>query len=368
MTDFLKNIPMQLQQCEPYQPGKTVAELKQMYGLDTVINLSNNENPLGASPRVKEAITHYLDNIAHYPEDAATELRQKLALLNNVAVEQIIFGSGSSEILEMLIRVFMHGKGELIVSQHAYYHYQFLARAANCSTTIITEHNYQTDLDAMLAAIDENTRLIVIANPNNPTGTWLSADALTHFISKVPPHVVVVIDEAYTEYMNEPGFKSMMALLPDCPNLIVVRTLSKAYGLAGLRFGYCVSSKEITQLLNRIRKPFNVANIALIAASAALDDTSHLQKVLAENEHGIQQLSDFFHSMHLSMIAQSCNFITVDFGDKALEISEALLQRGVMVRTLAGYNMLQHLRLSVGTQKENAILIKHLTELLTEPN
>ena len=364
MSDFLKHLPDSLQKLEPYSPGKTTAELKNKYGLNRIINLANNENPLGPSPKVKHAINEYLNNLAHYPEDAAPDLKQQLASLNAVSCEQIVLGSGSSDILDMVVRLFLHADDELIVSQYAYYHYQFLASITGGNTVIINAPSYHTDLNAITEAINNNTRLIIIANPNNPTGLWITADELFSFIRKVPSDVVVVIDEAYNEYMTEPKFKSAVELLTQHTNLIVVRTLSKAYGLAGLRFGYCITSKIIANFLNQIRMPFNVANIALIAASNALADQAYLEHVVSENQQARQQLSAFFTTMNLPMIAQSCNFITVEFGDNAARIALALEKLGILVRPLTRYNMPNHLRISVGTKEDNALLIKHLTAIL----
>lgn len=368
MTDYLKYIPENLTNLKPYQPGKTTDEIMRTYGLDSVVKLASNENPLGPSPKVKQAVCNFIQAAARYPEDCAPRLKQALASAADVSPEQIILGAGSSEILEMLARLFLRPGDNLISSEHGFVLYKILATAIGADNNIITDKNYQQDPQAMLAAIDVHTRMIMLANPNNPTGTWLTKQVLFDFIRQVPSDVIVVIDEAYAEYMLDEAYCSSVELIKECNNLVVVRTFSKVYGLAGMRFGYSISSLQVADLLGRLRKAFNVSSVTLVAALAAFEDHAYTQKVVAENMRGCEQLVSCFKELGLPMLAQSGNFITIEVGEQATDIAAALLKQGVIVRPLAPYNMPHHLRISIGTREENDFLIQNLPACLQNPD
>jgi histidinol-phosphate aminotransferase len=364
MPDYLKHIPEHLTALTAYQPGKTSDEIKRTHSLEHIVKLASNENPLGPSPKVKQAVSDFISEITRYPEDSAPHLKQALAAAANTTPEQITLGSGSSEIFEMLARLFLRPGDNLIVSEHAFVLYTILAKAVGAESNIIADQHYQQDTPAMLAAIGPQTRMIMLANPNNPTGTWLDKDTLFDFIRQVPRDVIVVIDEAYSEYMQDTAYASAAPLIAECSNLVVVRTFSKAYGLAGMRCGYAISSAPVADLLSRLRKPFNVSSITLVAALAAFEDQAHLQQVISANAQGREQLAGFFKNLGLPIIAASCNFITVEIGERAADVAAALLKQGVIVRSLAPYNMPHHLRISIGTAAENEIFMRKLADCL----
>jgi histidinol-phosphate aminotransferase len=347
-----------------YQTDIAVDALQTDYQLDHVIRLGSNENPLGPSPKVQQALHDYLQKISHYPDDEAIALKQALADYTGVDVAQITLGNGSSDLLEKIARLFLTADSNLIVTEHAFGLYRQLAKMLNIRLKTVNDKNYQQDLTAMLAAIDVNTRLIMLANPNSPTGTWLKATSLFDFIKQVPHDVFIVIDEAYVEYMQDADYQSAIALLNDCPNLIIMRTFSKIFALAGLRFGYCLSSTAIAHQLHTLWKPYEISSAALVGALAALNDKEHLAKSREVNQQGMQQLSDFFNEKQLPMIANSANFITVNFGNKVDFVFNQLLQHGIIVRPLGAYHMPHHLRISIGTADDNQRLITALSTIL----
>ncbi|MDX1824171.1 MAG: histidinol-phosphate transaminase, partial [Thiohalomonadales bacterium] len=275
-----------VQALQPYQPGKPLTELEREYGIREAVKLASNENPLGPSPAALAAIREQLADLARYPDGNGFALKAALAQKHNIDAAQITLGNGSNDILELLARAFVTTEHEVIFSQHAFAVYPIVTQAVGAKAVVTAARQWGHDLDAMLAAINEKTRLIFIANPNNPTGTWLTRQQLEAFFSRVPSHVVVVLDEAYFEYASDPAmgaseYPNGIQWLKTCSNLVVTRTFSKAYGLAGLRVGYSISQAPIADLLNRVRQPFNVNSLALAAAEAALQDKGHLEKGLA---------------------------------------------------------------------------------------
>jgi len=365
MSDFLQHVHENIKTLKTYQPGKTIAEVQRSYRLKDVVKLASNENPLGPSPKVKQALIEHLDDLSLYPEDAAPELKQALADYTGTSINNIVLGCASSELLEMVARIFLHPGENMIVNERCFGLYKTLAAAIGAEIKIIADSDFQQDLSGILEAINAETRLIMIANPNNPTGSWHPADELFNLIRQVREDIIIVIDEAYYEFMQQAEYKSAVALIEQHPNVIVMRTFSKAFALAGARFGYCICAPQITDLLERIRKPFNVANITLVAALAALQDSEHLQATLANNTQGLQQLTDFFKSMKLPILSAVGNFLTVEFGQSAGKVAQALLEKGVIVRPLLPYKMPYHLRISVGTPRENAIFMEKLREVLS---
>ena len=359
-----------VQALRPYQPGKPLTELEREYGIREAVKLASNENPLGPSPAALAVISEQLADLARYPDGNGFALKAALARKHGVDTAQITLGNGSNDILELLARAFVTTEHEVIFSQHAFAVYPIVTQAVGAKAVVTAAREWGHDLDAMLAAINENTRLIFIANPNNPTGTWLTRQQLEQFLSRVPLHVVVVLDEAYFEYASDPAigtseYPNGMQWLNSYSNLVVTRTFSKAYGLAGLRVGYSVSHTVIADLLNRVRQPFNVNSLALAAAEAALQDQAHLEKGLACNVAGMQQYTRAFGEMGLEYIPSIANFISVKVGDAA-HVYEQLLRLGVIVRPVANYAMPEYLRITVGTAEENTRCISAMQQVLSQ--
>lgn len=359
-----------VQSLKPYQPGKPLAELEREYGIRHAVKLASNENPLGPSPVALEIIRSQLQDLARYPDGNGFALKEALATKHNVQVEQITLGNGSNDILELLARAFVTPANEVIFSQHAFAVYPIVTQAVGAKAVVTPARDWGHDLDAMSTMINDRTRLVFIANPNNPTGTWLRQQQLEQFLAQIPSHVVVVLDEAYFEYASDPAmgasdYPNGMQWLQTYPNLVVTRTFSKAYGLAGLRVGYSVSHTTIADLLNRVRQPFNVNSLALAAAEAALKDQAHLEKGLACNIEGLQQYVQAFKQLGLEYIPSVANFISVKVGDAA-QLYEQLLRLGVIVRPVANYAMPEYLRITVGTAEENQRCISALEQVLSQ--
>lgn len=347
----------------PYQPGKPIAELEREYGVRNAIKLASNENPLGPSPKALAAVVALLPELARYPDGGGFALKHALSEKLQVTAAQITLGNGSNDILEFAARVFVNPGDEVIFSAHAFAVYPIVTQAVGGRAVITPAQHWGHDLAAMQRAISAATRLIFIANPNNPTGTWLSQAALRDFLRAVPERVMVVLDEAYFEYAEEPDYAHGMVLLRDYPNLIVARTFSKAYGLAGLRVGYGVSNDRVADLLNRVRQPFNVNSLALAAAVAALDDDAHVQRTRALNRAGMQQLIAGFRALRLEYIPSVGNFICVRVGQGAA-VYEKLLRAGVIVRPVANYGMPEYLRITIGLEQENRRFLEALQKTL----
>lgn len=364
MNRFLELAVPGVQQLMPYVPGKPAEELQRELGISEVIKLASNENPLGTGRKVAEAIKDTLPELARYPDGSGFALKTALSAKLNVAPEQITLGNGSSEILELVMRTFVTPEHEVVFSQHAFALYPILTQAVGAKARVVPAKNFGHDLDAMLAAVTGNTRVVFIANPNNPTGTLLAQDAVENFVAALPSDVLCVLDEAYYEFVD-PAVRTESLDWPErYPNLVVTRTFSKAYGLAGLRIGYGISSADVADLLNRVRQPFNGNMLALAAAEAALNDADYLAQTIAVNKAGMQQLTDAFKSLGLEWIPSSGNFVSVDVKQEALPIYNALLQKGVIVRPVANYEMPVHLRVSIGTERENRIFINALDEVM----
>jgi histidinol-phosphate aminotransferase len=355
---------------QPYQPGMPIAELERRYGIRNAIKLASNENPLGAGHLALAAARSALADCARYPEGSGHLLCARLAALHGVAPDTITPGNGSNDVLDMIARVFLGPGVEAVYSQHAFAVYPIAVQAVGATARVALAHDgsrgpaYGHDLAAMRSLVGPATRVVFIANPNNPTGTWLRAGELRDFVTGLSDHVMVVIDEAYFEYVSEADYPDTTRWLADCPNLIVTRTFSKAYGLAGLRAGYAVSSREVAQLLNRVRQPFNVNSIAQAAALAALDDVAHLESSVRLNRVGMQQLVSGFRRLGLSFVESVGNFIAVDTGGPAAECYERMLKQGVIVRPIANYGMPNHLRVTVGLPEENAHFLAVLEQVL----
>ena len=358
-----------VQALQAYEPGKPLEELEREYGISQAVKLASNENPLGPSPEALRVIRDQLNNLARYPDGNGFALKSALANKHGVTTEQITLGNGSNDILELLARAFVTPENNVIFSQHAFAVYPIVTQAVGAKAVITAARDWGYDLDAILTAIDGKTRLIFIANPNNPTGTWLAHQQLDKFLSQVPSEVLVVLDEAYYEYATDPAmgagdYPNGMQWLDDYSNLVVTRTFSKAYGLAGIRVGYSVSHPEIADLLNRVRQPFNVNSLALAAAEAALTDHEHLAKGLACNVSGMQQYTHAFTDLGLDYIPSVGNFICVKVGEAAI-IYEQLLRQGVIVRPVANYGLPEYIRITIGTEQENQRCIAALQKAMS---
>ncbi len=355
---------------QPYQPGMPIAELERRYGVRNAIKLASNENPLGPSPLAMAAARQALADSARYPEGSGHLLCARLAALHGVVPAAITLGNGSNDVLDMIARVFLGPGVEAVYSQHAFAVYPIAVQAVGATARVAPAHDgsrgpaFGHDLAAMRSLVGPATRVVFIANPNNPTGTWLGEKALRDFVTSLPDHVMVVIDEAYFDYVAAADYPDTTRWLADCPHLIVTRTFSKAYGLAGLRAGYAVSHPPVAQLLNRIRQPFNVNSLAQAAALAALDDAAHLEKSIRLNREGMQQLTSGFRRLDLSTIESVGNFVVVDTRGPAAELYERLLRHGVIVRPIANYGMPNHLRVTVGLPEENARFLTVLEQVL----
>ncbi len=353
----------------PYQPGKPVEELERELGISNAVKLASNENPLGPSPMVLEALPRLLPEIARYPDGNGFALKSMLAERHGVGADQLTLGNGSNDILELIARAFVTPANEVIFSQHAFAVYPIVTQAVGARAVVTPACEWGHDLDAMSRAVNERTRVVFVANPNNPTGTWLGAQALERFIASIPEHVVVVIDEAYFEYASQwpaaqaDGYPDTTQWVARYPNLVVTRTFSKAYALAGLRVGYAVSNAGIADLLNRVRQPFNVNMLALAAARIALNDEAYLARAVRVNSDGMQQLVAAFEDLGLEYIPSAGNFVAVDVGREAGPVYDALLRRGVIVRPVANYEMPRHLRITVGTAAENERFIAAFHEV-----
>ena len=354
----------------PYVPGKPLAELEREYGIRDSIKLASNENPLGPGPLALEAIAKAAGEIGLYPDANGFALKQALAQKHRWAAEGITLGNGSNDVLVMIAEAFLTRDTEAVYSQYGFAVYPIAVQAtgatARVAPALAKGHPLALghDLDAMLKLVMPRTRVVFIANPNNPTGTWLEAAPLRAFLSALPQTTLVVVDEAYIEYVEDGAFPDSSRWLTEFPNLIVTRTFSKAYGLAGLRVGYALSDPRIASLLNRVRQTFNVNAIALAAARAALDDAKHLQATIAVNREGMKQLFDGLASLPVFVTPSRGNFVLIDCGRAAVPIYDAMLRQGVIVRPVGNYQLPQHLRLTIGTRDQNQRMLGALKNAL----
>ena len=367
--DLCELSPSYVRDIAPYQPGKPITELAREFGLDegSIVKLASNENPRGISPKALEAVKRVLPELGRYPD--GFELTQALSERLGVAAQNIVLGNGSNDVLELAGMAFLAPGCSAVYSQHAFAVYPLATQARGAQSIVTPAKNFGHDLEAMLAAIRPDTHVVFIANPNNPTGTMLTAAELESFLGRAPKNVIVVLDEAYNEYLDPALRCPSIAWIERFPNLIVTRTFSKVYGLAGLRVGYAVCNSEVAALLNRVRQPFNVNNLAIVAAVAALTDEDFLRESYALNVAGMQQLLEGCKRLGIAWIPSYGNFVTVEI-PRAGEQSQAgavfqkLLREGVIVRPLAGYAMPDHLRVTIGLARENARFLEALGAVL----
>ena len=364
--DYIALAAQGVQGLSPYVPGKPVEELERELGIANIIKLASNENPLGPSPKVLAALEKVKADLTRYPDGNGFVLKQALSRHFDVAQHTITLGNGSNDVLEIIARAYLAPGDEAIYSQYAFAVYPIAVQAVGATAVVTPAVDYGHDLDAMAAAVTDKTKLIFIANPNNPSGTWFGKLQWETFMAKVPENVLVVLDEAYIEYVEDADALDGLHYIGRYPNLIVSRTFSKAYGLAGLRVGYCISHPQVANVLNRVRQPFNVDSFALAAATAALEDVEYLQCSRQNNRDGMRLLEDGFQNLGLDYIPSAGNFITVHFGRDAAPLYQALLREGVIVRPVANYGMPESLRVSIGLPAENRRFLDALTKVLAQ--
>jgi histidinol-phosphate aminotransferase len=355
--------PAYIRAISPYVPGKPITELAREMGipLESIVKLASNENPRGMSPKARAAVEAALAGIERYPDQF--ELIAALSERAGVGADQIVLGNGSNDVLDLAARAFLAPGRSSVFAQHAFAVYPLATMSAGGECIVVPAKHYGHDLAAMRAAIRPDTRIVWIANPNNPTGNFLPYAEVREFLAGVPGDVAVVLDEAYTEYLAPAERADTLAWVKEFPNLIVVRTFSKIYGLAGLRVGFGVASPAVTDLMNRVRQPFNVNNLALAAAAAALDDHVFVAESYDLNRRGMEQLVAGFKRLGLDHIPSHGNFVTVAVRDGAA-VNARLLRQGVIVRPIGGYGLPNHLRVTIGLEAENARFLAALEQAL----
>jgi histidinol-phosphate aminotransferase len=348
----------------PYEPGKPIEELERELMIHNPIKLASNENPLPPSDRVQKAIIAALSSLDRYPDGSGFYLRQALAKKHGVMPDQVVLGNGSNELIELLVRTFLRPGDEAVVPHPSFVVYPMIVQAAGGVRVMVMLRDFRLDLDAMARAITPMTKVVFVANPNNPTATIVTRDEVEHFMSRVPERTIVVFDEAYIEFAMGPDFPDALALVKQGRKVVVLRTFSKASSLAGLRVGYGIADADAIALMNRIRQPFNVNSLAQVAGLAALDDEAHTLECVRMIEAGRHFLYDEFKRIGLQYVPSRANFILVDVGRNAADIYQKLLHQGVIVRPMTPFGLETALRITVGTPEENRKLVKALRVVL----
>ena len=360
-----------VQKLTPYQPGKPVEELERELGISNSIKLASNENPLGPSPVVLEAIEKQLSCINYYPDGGGYALSERIARENNVELANVTLGNGSNDILELVTRAYLSAQDSAVFSAHSFAVYPIVVQAVGARANVASAYpeSHETmplghDPDAIVAAIESDTRIVFIANPNNPTGTWLTPEQLLALFKRIDESIIIVLDLAYIEYMDAALQPDIAAWLKQFPNLVITRTFSKVYALAGLRIGYALTHPDIADVLNRVRQPFNTNMLAQAAALAALDDVAHVQKSVAMNNAGKALLQKEFANMKLPVLPSMGNFISVNVKCDGVDLYQRLLKRGVILRPVANYQMPEYLRMTIGTEAQNLRLLSAVADEL----
>jgi len=358
-------VPKYIRAIAPYQAGKPIAELAREMGLDpaSIVKLASNESPLGMSPRVRAALEAALPALARYPDSNGFELKSLIARQLGLSAQQIVLGNGSNDIIELVVRTFLPPGSSSVFAQHSFAVYDLATQAAGARGIEVPARNFGHDLPAMRAAIRADTRVVFLTNPNNPTGTSCAPEELLSFLESMPSQVLVVLDEAYTDFMPPERQPDSVAWLERFPNLLLARTCSKVYGLAGLRVGYGLMHPDVAALLNRVRQPFNVNSLALCAASAALQDTQFLSQALQLNRDGMRQITQALTRLGLPYIPSHANFVTFHVSD-GRALFQRLLRQGVIIRSLASYGLVNSLRVTIGLPEENQRFIAALEAAL----
>jgi len=365
-SSFLERTNRFLSKLKPYIPGKPISELQREYNLQRISKLASNENPSGASPVVQMAVQSEMLNVSRYPDGNAYSLRHAIAKRLDRKFEEVVVGNGSNELLELVARVFAGPGDEIIFSQYAFAVYPISTMAVGATPVEVPAIDWGHDLDAMADAVTDKTKVIYLANPNNPTGTCFGKEVLERFLNRVPSEVIVVLDEAYTEYVSLPDYPNGIAYIERYPNLLISRTFSKAYGLAALRLGFMVGNQEIVSYINKIRAPFNVNSMAQAAATAALKDQVFVKKAVQKNQQGMTQLIEFFEKYHISFIPSQGNFVCFYLGDKMNEWNQVFLEKGVILRPVDNYGMMGFIRVSIGSPSEMQHFMAVMIQLLKD--
>jgi len=350
----------------PYKPGKPISEVKRELGLDEVIKLASNENPLGPSPRAKEVIQKTIGELHYYPEDSGYFLRNKLSEKLNIDPEMIVLGNGSSEIIVNIGRAFLKPGDQILTSETSFVMYALCGAYTNNKVIQTPMKDWSYDLDALAGNITSNTRIIFIANPNNPTGTYFGKQEWESFLNKVPSDVLVVLDEAYCEYVDQPNYPNGLDYLREYSNLVILRTFSKIYGLAGIRVGYGIASKELVDILYRVKLPFNANALGQEAAIAALDDDEFVSQSRDVNRKGLKFLEEFFRKNNVSCILSVANFIMITLPVDGNVCYEKMKKRGVLIRPLRGFGCRNGVRVTVGRMEENMKFADAFIEVIKE--
>ena len=337
----------------PYKPGKPVDEVARELGINDIVKLASNENPRGPGAKVQQAIAEAATELSRYPDGGGFALKARLSQKIGVDANQLTLGNGSNDVLDLIARVVLEPGAQAIIAEHSFVVYRLAVTCCGGDLVTVPAKNYGADLAAMLDAVTDATRLIFIANPNNPTGTRTPGSELLPFLQAVPEHVWVVLDEAYLEYVEDDDHINGATLLSRFPNLIVTRTFSKVYGLAAVRFGYGASSPAFADLLNRARQPFNVNSLAMAASLAALEDDDYVNESVALNRAGMAQMTEGLTRLGYDFIPSAGNFVAFDSAESGNDLFQRMLREGVIVRAIAEYGLPNHVRVSIGLEPEN---------------
>ena len=358
--DLKKIVNKGINDLSPYEPGKPIEDLERELGIKNAVKLASNENPVGPSPRVLQSIENILKNTHRYPDGNATKLKEVIGRKFSVKPNQVTIGNGSNDIIEFIARSFLGTDDSAIYSEHAFAVYPLVVKAVGAEGIEVPAKNFSHDLDAMLDSIKSNTKIIFIANPNNPTGSFIGRDEILKFLDQVPEDIIVLLDQAYFDYSSFEDSDVDFDILNNYPNLVMSRSFSKAYGLAGFRIGYSVSSEDIANYLNRVRQPFNANSLALFAAEQAIEDEEFMKKCLQLNLEQKKVLYKGLESLGFHCLPSKGNFISFDCKEDSIGLFNRLLSQGVIVRTLGVYKMPNFLRVSVGLPEENLIFLEKL--------
>ena len=364
--DLKKLVNKGIDGLSPYEPGKPIEDLERELGIKNAVKLASNENPVGPSPKIIDSIEKIVKETHRYPDGNATRLKAKISRKFNILENQVTVGNGSNDIIEFVARSFLGPNDSAVYSEHAFAVYPLVVRAVGAMGIEVPAKNFSHDLEAMLDSIEENTKLIFIANPNNPTGSFIEQSELLNFLEKVPEEIIVLLDQAYFEYSSFETSDLEFDVLERFPNLVISRSFSKAYGLAGFRVGYSVSSIEIADYLNRVRQPFNANSLALYAAEIALDDDQFIKKCLELNFEQKQILFNGLQASGFECLPSRANFISFDCGEDSNDAFNNLLLEGVIVRSLRVYKMPNFLRVSVGLPEENLTFLEKIKSTLSK--
>jgi histidinol-phosphate aminotransferase len=359
-------LPAHIRNISPYIPGKPVEEVERELGI-CAVKLASNENPLGPSPLVVEAVSRFLRHANRYPTGDGYYLREKLAGRLGISMDEIILGSGSSELLELVARAFLTSSDEALTSEKSFVMYYLAPQQMNCPVRQLPMKNYTYDLEAIRQAVTPRTKVIYLANPNNPTGTMFPAVELDRFLKDLPDHIIVVVDEAYYEYVEDPGYSHSLDYLKKYANVLVLRTFSKAYALAGFRIGYGIGQPELVNALHKVRPPFNTSSLGQVAALAALDDLEYVRHCVEANRDGYRYLSEEMKKMKVFFVPSVANFILVETGRDGMEEFQKLLRHGVIVRPMKANGFPHGFRVSIGSADENEKYLSALKAILPQP-